>query len=233
MSDYQKQLRELSKHIYIENSTRHPERSFYQPMFMEGLMEKKLATKEFLNTLRERTLSYEFLDYDKDRQILHSVPGTGRRLLLFHMLEKWWMDPMSEIPEEALLAAIRCRDMVFETCPDVPHSFRQKVQATSFLEAWENISHQEHLLLDKLVECFRRDNDPFFQMYFLGEHEDDEEKMEELPELSLYEKEGVDMEQLHHDISSGKLMYFYIQNNYDPTDRHLYTTLLHALRNHE
>jgi hypothetical protein len=52
----------------------------------------------------------------------------------------------------------------------------------------------------------------------------------EVPELDIYEKDGVDVKEVEEAVLSGDFLYLVVYNFYDGLDRSLYTTLYHLFR---
>lgn len=206
MELFQKQLNKLRQHVHVEKSTQSPSDPYHQPMFVEGLMDRGIATPSFMMTLHRQSWSYEFLDFDKEIRVAHKCPDSDKKRLLFQMLQ--WEKHGGGSATTAF--------------PEWMLSFRTDALRTSFLDAWGRLDEEDHKRLEEWMDLhgISRKN--------VEKEKDDDE----FPEMILYEKEGVDMVQLQRDICSGKLLYFYIENLHDPTDRGLYEKLLKILNHH-
>lgn len=226
---YEKQLQDLHDFVYVVESTPNPCDPEYSPMFLDCIIHKSLWTSELQDRFKEENLSFNVLDYFSDTCVHYHLPDTEKRRLLFEMVGKWWFFDNSPSPFLALSEAIEFRKQFFrQPFGYLPKKFRQLVAKRGFCQALNELTEEEHEFLDDFLQKMKEPSlfcgcIPLKKTAF--SHRLATPVWYEVPELELYEKDGVDIHQVEGAISSGDFLYMVIYNYYDGLDRTLYTKL--------
>lgn len=227
--EYKHQLKALHDFIYIVESTPRPEDPFYSPMFIDCIIEKSMWNPELEKFLEDEKLSYDLLNYNKLTNLSRHLLDTHKRRLLHEMLDKWWFFQETMAPEMALSDALQFRKNFFMTeFAYLPKKFRELVEKSDFNTAINQLTEEEHLFLEKFIEemnepviscgCI-----PFKKSAFMQRFTDP--SWHDLPELEIYETDGVDVRAVKDAVLDGNLLYLIIHNHYDCMDRNLYIKL--------
>jgi hypothetical protein len=185
--------------------------------------------------LVEHNFSFRVLDYNKDKCDFHVLPDTERRRLLFEMLGKWWFFNNTPSPTYALSEAIKLRNHFFkQEFAYLPEKFRKLVEEKGFCGAIDALSDKENIFLDRFIDemnepsflcfgCIPAKKSAFLQRFKRQDHN-------EVPELEIYESDGLDVKETEKAVLSGDLIYMVVDNYYDCTDRNLYTKLYNIFK---
>jgi len=227
--EYKHQLKALHDFVYVVESTPRPEDPFYSPMFIDCIIEKSMWNRELEKLLEDEKLSYDLLDYSKLTNLSRHLQDTHKRRLLFEMLDKWWFFRDTMAPEMALSDALQFRKKFFKTeFAYLPNKFRELVDKNDFNTAINQLSENEHLFLDRFLEEM---NEPAVSCGCIPSkksaflHRFQDPSWYDLPELEIYETDGVDIMAVKNAVLNGDLLYLVINNHYDCMDRNLYTKL--------
>lgn len=227
--EYEKQLRDLHDFVYVVESTPNPCDCDYSPMFLDMIVHKSLWTPTLKDRLIEHNFSFKVLDYFLDTCTDHHLPDTEKRRLLFEMVGKWWFFDNSPSPSLALSEAIEFRKNFFrQRFGYLPKKFRRLVGKKGFCQAVKELTEEEHAFLDDFLLRMKEPTIfcgciPLKRTVFSSRL--DTPVWCEVPELELYEKDGMDIRQVEEAVLSGDFLYMMVCNHYDGLDRTLYTKL--------
>lgn len=227
--EYKQQLKALHDFVYVVESTPRPEDPFYSPMFLDCIIEKSMWTPELEKTLEDEKLSYDLLNYDKLTNKSRHLTDMHKRRLLFEMTGKWWFFKETMAPEMALTDALQFRKDFFKTdFAYLPQKFRRLVDKSDFNTAISQLTDEEHLFLEDFLKkineplvscgCITLKKSAFMQRF-------QDPSWYDLPELEIYETDGLDVQAVKDAVLKGELLYLIINNHYDCMDRKLYTKL--------
>ena len=242
---YEKQLQDLHDFVYVVESTPNPCDAEYSPMFLDCIVHKSLWTPSFKDRLIEENLSFNVLDYFLNSCTHYHVPDTEKRRLLFEMVGKWWFFDNSQSPSLALSEAIQFRKNFFrQPFGYLPKKFRQLVAKKGFCQAMNELTKEEHTFLEEFLVKMKEPSlfcgcIPLKRTAFSSRL--DTLVWYDVPELELYEKDGINIQQVEEAVSSGDFLYMVVYNVHDGLDRTLYTKLyrlfqeqsIHEMRDEE
>lgn len=231
--DFKPQLQALHDFVYVVESTPHPEDPTYSSMFLDCIIHKSFWTPQLQHDLKQHNFSFSVLDYSNDSHCFFHPKDTMKRRLLYEMVGKWWFFHDTMAPALALSEAIHFRDWFFDQpFAYLPETFRRWVETGGFQFAYDRLNTNEHLFLDKILSgmmtqqsvcCFPSKRTVFSQRFI-------EPRWHELPELEIYEIDGVDVEGVHDAVLSGEFLYMMVTNYHDGLDRNLYLQLYDILK---
>ena len=228
--DFKQQLQNLHDFVFVVEATPHPEDSTYSEMFLDCIIHSSLWTPELQQQLKRHNFSFSVFDYCHDSHCFFQPKDTMKHRLLYEMVGKWWFFRDTMAPAMALSEAIHFRDWFFDQpFADLPEKFRKWVKQGGIQYAMDQLSPKEHLFLDKIISdmtktqtsvcgCFPVKRTSFSQRLV-------EPTWHELPELEIYEIDGIDVNVIHDAVVGGELLYMMISNYHDGVDRNLYQDL--------
>jgi len=226
---YEQQLQDLHDFVYVVESTPNPCDCEYSPMFLDCIVHKSLWTPALKDRFKEENLSFQVLDYSLDSCVYYHLADTEKRRLLFEMVGKWWFFDNSPSPSLALSEAIEFRKNFFrQRFGYLPKKFRQLVRNKGFCQAVKELTEEEHTFLDDFL--FKMKEPSLFCGCIPLKRTAFSSRLDtpvwcEVPELELYEKDGVNIRQVEEAVSSGDFLYMMVYNDHDGLDRTLYTKL--------
>lgn len=230
---FERELQDLHDFVYIVESTPNPCEPEYSPMFLDCILHKSLWTPKLKEQLKEHHFSFNVVDYDLDTCTYYHLPDTEKRRLLFEMVGKWWFFEKSTSPALALSEAIEFRKIFFrQEFAYLPNKFRQLVAQKGFCQAINALTDEEHSFLDDFI--FQMKKPSFFCGCVSMKKTAFSSRLDtpiwyEVPELDIYEKDGINVKEVEEAVLSGNFLYLVVYNFYDGLDRSLYTTLYRLL----
>lgn len=230
---YKKQLQDLYDFVYVVECTPCPEEPTYSPMFLDCIIHRTLWEK-IQKRLEKENLSYDVLDYCEMKNVSHHIPNTPKRKLMFEMLGRWWFFQDTLPPTIALKEAVEFRKKFFkQEFAYLPETFRERVKTIDFPTAIQSLTEEEHQFLDRLIAQY---NDPIVSCGCIPNKKSAfSQRLQnpdwyELPELSIYEMDGIDIRDVGKAVDKGDFLYMVVSNFHDCMDRSLYQKLYNIFK---
>jgi len=217
----------LNKYMSTFGSTNFPSNSKIQAMFVEGWILKRYLTPELLADMKKNQWDYQVVQQltccgpksEEDGKILfqHHLEDGMQRVIAHDLLFKWWYGPgaphhlgrpeFKEFQKNIPPAVVSLRTKMLE-----------RYHETGFVEMFKTLSEEDHKLLSGLA------THPLLKKYY-GKP-DNWNRVRYNVGQSNYCCKAKDL------IEKGLVVHLLVGNEYDPTDRNLYSELARVFQKH-
>lgn len=228
---YLLQLTNIEDYMKTTYTTNSPQLELSNAMVLEGWIEAKLITPEFLKNLTNHKYSFIITRRaspvnDEEQTILHQFiqPDSIERLIVYEMLFKWIYDQDKPISPDAHERSINFRETFFNSnAKYLPSKVREIYSKSNcFIFTFNSLTAEDRELITNLK------NSPFYN----GNHNPSSMviyKVEANRNCNCRDNSLQCIKRLTTHIEKGDIYHIIIENNYDPTDRNLYSNIFNFL----
>lgn len=220
------QLIDLNSYVNTYASTNTPDDPFFQAMFCDGWIHRSLISQQLLGDLIKNNISYSInsvkIDPDCGKTYLnlidaYSTENAFSKKIAHDTIDEWWFSGREQ--PDGLLIAKRFQKKMKDSY--FPNKFRDTVKKVGFVEAFE------HLDTTDLQEIEKFKKEPLYNHKAFAKYLDVPEKdYMALPANGESGGYGIYFSGIKEQVLNGNVLHFSFVNQYDPTDRNLYSDLV-------